>query len=87
MYNTHTTCLPCLGMRFLQNNLFPFFRVQNVTTQMVFLNGPSSASFLFILGLFKQTIQILQQIYVKKCPSSIWCRNLNLQPSDFESPP
>ena len=31
-----------------------------------FLNGSSSASFLFSFGLFKQTIQILQQINMKK---------------------
>ena len=30
-----------------------------------FKNGPSSASFWFIFGLFKQTIQNLQQINVK----------------------
>ena len=29
-------------------------------------NGPSSASLLFTFGLFKQTIQILQQINMKK---------------------
>ena len=34
----------------------------------LFLNGPSSASFSLIIGLFKQTIQILQQINVKICP-------------------
>ena len=28
-------------------------------------NGPTSASFLFIFVLFKQTLQFLQQIYVK----------------------
>ena len=36
---------------------------------------------------FKQTLQFLLQIYVKKCPSSIRCRDLNPQPSDHESPP
>ena len=36
-------------------------------------NGPYTASFLFIFGLFKQTVQFLQQIFVKKCPSSIRC--------------
>ena len=30
-------------------------------------NGPTPASFSFILGLFKQTIHFLQQINVKKC--------------------
>ena len=43
--------------------------------------------FLFIFGLFKQTTQILQQINVKKCPSSIRCQDSNSQPSDYESPP
>ena len=47
-----------------------------------------------ILGLFFvyfwsfQTINTnLQQINVKKCPSSIRCRDSNSQPSDYESPP
>ena len=31
-----------------------------------FKNGPTPASFSFIFGLFKQTIQILQQIKLKK---------------------
>ena len=57
------------------------------TVTRVFLNGQSSDSFSFIFGLFKQTIQILQQINVKKCPSSIQCQDLNSQPSDYESPP
>ena len=38
-------------------------------------------------GLFKQTVQFLQQIYVKKCPSSIRCRDSNSQPSEREYPP
>ena len=36
---------------------------------------------------FKQTIQFLQQIYVKKCPSSIRCRDSNPRPLECESPP
>ena len=40
--------------------------------------------FAFIFGHFKQ---FLQQINVKKCPSSIWCRDSNSQPFDYESPP
>ena len=32
-------------------------------------NGPTPASFSFIFGLFKQTIQFLQQINAKKCPN------------------
>ena len=44
--------------------------------------------FLFIFGLFKQTsLQFLQQIHVKKCPSSIRCLDSNPQPSDRETPP
>ena len=38
-------------------------------TNTSFLNGPTPASFSFIFGLFKQTIQFLQQINVKKCPN------------------
>ena len=30
-------------------------------------NGPTTASFSFIFSLFKQTIQFLQQINLKKC--------------------
>ena len=33
----------------------------------LFLNGPTPASVSFIFSLFKQTIQFLQQINVKKC--------------------
>ena len=50
--------------------------------------GPIPASFSFIFGLFKQTIQFLQQINVKKsCPSSIRCWDSNSWPSEHESPP
>ena len=39
-------------------------------------------------GLFQtDIITIFTKIYVKKCPSSIQCRDLNLQPSEHESPP
>ena len=54
----------------------------------VFLNGPSPASFSFIFGLFQTNINtILQQINVKKCPSSIRCRDSNPRPLECESPP
>ena len=37
---------------------------------------------------FKQTsLQFLQQIYVKKIPSNIWCRDSNPWPSECESQP
>ena len=46
------------------------------------------ASFLFIFGLFQTNINtILQQINVKKCPSSIRHRDSNPRPSERESPP
>ena len=37
--------------------------------------------------LFKQKLQFLQQINVKKCPSSKRCRDSNSQPSDYKFPP
>ena len=37
--------------------------------------------------LFKLTFQFLQKIYVKKCPSYIWCWDSNPRPSEHESPP
>ena len=55
---------------------------------IVFKNGSTQASFSFIFYLFNQTsLQFLQQIYVKKCPSSIWCWDSNPQPSECESLP
>ena len=55
----------------------------------VFLkNGPSPASFLLIFSLFKQTsLQFLQQMYVKNCPSSIRYWESNPRPSERESLP
>ena len=43
--------------------------------------------FVFILGLFKQTIQFLKQITVKNGPSSILRRDSNPQPLNHESSP
>ena len=48
----------------------------------MFFEWANSASFLFIFGLFKQTVQILQQINVKKChdhpvySAGIWTHDL-----------
>ena len=50
-------------------------------------NGPTLASVSFIFGLFNKHYKFLQQIYVKKCPSSLRCRDSNPRPSDRESPP
>ena len=44
------------------------------------LNVPTPASFSFIFGVLKQTIQFLQLINVKKCPSSIRRRDSNPDP-------
>ena len=56
--------------------------------QVHFLKKWANPSLFFInFCLFKQTLQFLQQIKVKKCPSSIQRRDSNFQPSDYESPP
>ena len=48
---------------------------------LFFFKWANPDPFSFIFGLFKQTLQILQQIYVKKFPSSIRCRDSNPRPS------
>ena len=52
-------------------------------------NGPIPASFSFIFGLFKQTIQFFTTNQCEKmsCPSSIRHRDSNPRPSERESPP
>ena len=53
-----------------------------------FLMGQTRPLLSFIFGLFKQTsLQFLQQIYVRRYPSSLWCRDSNLRPLEHESPP
>ena len=49
--------------------------------------GQPRPLFSFIFGLFKQTIQFLQQINVNKCPSSIRRWESNPRPLERESPP
>ena len=44
--------------------LQPIFSLEMIS--LSFLNGPTSASFLFVFGLFKQTKQFLQQINLSK---------------------
>ena len=66
---------------------WPFCKLhQNQVFEFVFINGLSLASFCFF-HLFKLTFKFLQQIYVKKCPSYIWCWDSNPWPSVHESPP
>ena len=55
--------------------------------KLYFLMGHPWPSFRSFLVFFKQTIQISQQINVKKCSSSIHCQDSNSRPSDYESPP
>ena len=54
---------------------------------MIFFNGPTPASFLFIFGIFKQTIQFFttNQCEKMKCPSMH--RDLNPRPLEYESSP
>ena len=47
-------------------------------------NGPTPASFSFIFGLFKQTIQFLQQINVKNV-MSIQYPVLGFEPTTFQT--
>ena len=50
--------------------------------------GQPQPLFRFIFGLFKQTsLQFLQQLYAKKCPSSIQCWDSNPQSLERESIP
>ena len=78
--------------------IFKFRRAQNgekivcphlplILSKVFLKNGPTPASFWFIFSLFKQPIQFLQQINVKKCPSSIQCQDLNPQPLKHELSP
>ena len=57
-----------------------------MTGQFFFLLRANPASFIYF-RLFKHTPQFLRQINVKKCPSSIWCWDLNSRPLEYESPP
>ena len=68
-----------------RNGSFKRNRKKEITRS--FLNGPTPASFPFIVGLFKQSIQFVQQINLKKCPSSIWRRNSNPWPFEHELSP
>ena len=65
--------------------------VQKLHVQKTFFKkwaNPGRPLLLFIFCLFKQTLlQILQQINVKKCPSSMRRWDSNPQPSEYESPP
>ena len=52
-----------------------------------FLKRANPGLFFIYFCLFKQTLQFLQQINMKKCPSSVWYWDSNSQPLEHESPP
>ena len=53
-----------------------------------FLNWANSGLFFVLFSVFfKQTLQFLQQINVKKCPSSLRRRDSNPRPFEHESSP
>ena len=51
-----------------------------------FVKWPTSVSISFIFGLFQTNVTFLQQINVKKYPSSMQCWHVNPRPFDHESP-
>ena len=53
-------------------------------TTLILLSGPFTTSFCFS-GLFQTKVKQISTL-CKKCPSSIWCWDLNLQPLENESP-
>ena len=52
-----------------------------------FFKWANPGLFFISFCLFKHTLQFLQQINVKKCPSSIWCRDWNSRPLEHKSLP
>ena len=65
-----------------------FVAISTVMICRVFLkNGPTLAFFCLFLVFSNKHYKFLQQIYVKKCPSSIWWRDLNPRSLERESPP
>ena len=55
--------------------------------ELMFFKWAHPGLFSVIFCLFKQTIQFLQQINVKKCPSIIWHRESNPRPFKNELSP
>ena len=61
-----------------------FYKILNIFLK----NGPTPASFSFIF-VFSNTHYnlFIQQMNVKKCPSSLRCQDSNSRPLEHESPP
>ena len=55
--------------------------------QSFVLKWANPGLFFIYFHFFKNTLQVLQQINVKICPSSILCQDSNSQPLERESPP
>ena len=55
--------------------------------EQLFKKWANPGLFFIYFCLFKHTLQFLQQINVKKCPSSMWWRDSNSRPLEHESPP
>ena len=71
---------------FTNTCLLRVFKAKNYTIYFLLMGHPRTLLIYFCL--FKQTLQFLQQIYVKMlCPSKLWCRDLNPQPSEHGSSP
>ena len=73
----------CYPANLFNSNMVVIYMIE----QYLFLNGPTPAPFSFIFGLFKQTSIQLQQINVKKCPTSLRHRDSNPQPFKHELSP
>ena len=92
LYHIHQVCVKVYNVLFDQQyTIIILQRLRRTFYQANFLfsNGPNSTSFSFIFVFFKQTLQSLQQIYVKKCDDhpvySAGIRTHNLQPSSSHS--
>ena len=73
-----------LSKRFLKGNGSVLFK----RTQLFFFQMGQPSPFFVYFRSFKQiSIQFLQQVYAKKCPSSIRCQDSNPQPLEYESLP
>ena len=71
---------------YIHNILFWLFAVSSIPFKKS--ANPGLFNRLFAVFSSKQTsLQFLQQINVKTCPSSIWCRDSKPRPLEHESPP
>ena len=68
----------------------PFWHVWKLNQsnlRIFLLKWANPGLFFLYFRILKHTLQFLQQINVKKCPSSIRCQDLNSQPLEHEYPP